>query len=133
MPAKPALEARATAVLGNPGTADYGKAQTIVGAATTLKDAVLSEDPDTPGSGTSFFLGVLTAAEQTEIKGMLGRLPRHVDGGVLGELKTALQGNKKIVFQWQPHPNGQMFDHNAWTDHNNPDTVHIVLRTPPGP
>jgi hypothetical protein len=133
MPAKPALEARATAVLGTPGAAVYGTAQTIVAAATTLKDAVLSPDPATPGSGTSFFLDGMSAAEQNEIKRMLDRLPRHVDGGVLGELKTAFQGNKKIVFQWQPHPNGQMFDHNAWTDHNNPDTVHIVLRTPPGP
>jgi hypothetical protein len=132
MPAKPALEARATAVLGNPGSAEYGKATQIVAAAATLEEAVMGTDPADPASGTSFFLQGMSPDQQSEIRGMLGRLPRHVAGGVLGELKTALQGGSKIVFQWQPHPNGPLFDHNAWTDHNDPKTVHIVLRTPPG-
>jgi hypothetical protein len=133
MPASPALEARATAVLGDPTTRVYATATTIVGSATTLKDAVLSPVPGGPASGPSFFLNGMSPADEAEIRGMLNRLPRHVDGGVLGELKTALQGGKKIVFQWQPHPNGPMFDHNAWTDFHNPNIVHIVLRTPPGP
>ena len=132
MPAKPALEARATVVLGNPAAREYATATAIVTAATTLKQAVTDPDPAGPAGGTSFFLDGLPTAAQTEITGMLNRLPRHVDGGVLGELKTALQSGKRIAFQWQPHPNGPMFDHNAWTDHNDRNLVHIVLRTPPG-
>ena len=132
MPAKPALESRATDVLTDPESANYGKAKQIVAAATSLKQAVLSPDPQTGAGGSSFFLGNMSAADQDEIKVMLDRLPRNVDGGVLGELKTALQNDAKIVFQWQPHPNGDVFDHNAWTDPND-GTVQIVLRTPPGP
>ena len=132
MPAKPALEARATAVLGDPTTQVYATAQAIVGSASTLKQAVTDPDPAGPAGGTSFFLDGMPTAAQAEITGMLDRLPRHVDGGVLGELKTALQSGQRIVFQWQPHPNGDVFDHNAWTDPND-GTVQIVLRTPPGP
>jgi hypothetical protein len=119
MPKKAALEARATAVLGTPGSPEYVKAQGIVSGAATLTDAVVT-DP--------FFLGPLSAAAKTEIQGMLALLPPGDAAAILGHLQNALAANARVVFVWNQHPTGG-FDHSSVI---NGGVAFVEIRTPPG-
>jgi hypothetical protein len=121
MPAKPAVEARAAAVLGTPGSPDYESAKHIVNQASSLADAVQSQE---------FFLGPMSQEDRNEIVDMLARIPPGVAHGLLGELQHAFGSNARISFQWNPHPTGG-FDHRS--RRGDDGTAHLELRTPPGP
>jgi hypothetical protein len=107
MPAQPALQSRATAVLGTPGSPDYETAKGIVNQA-----------------------GSLAAAVQTEIVDMLARIPAGVAQGLLGELRNAFGANAPIALVWNPHPSNG-FDYSSRRD--NDGVARLELRTPPGP
>jgi hypothetical protein len=121
IPAKPAIESRTTDVLGTPGSTDYETARDIVNQATSLAAAVQDQD---------FFLGPMSQEDRDEIVDMLARIPAGVAQGVLGELRNAFGGNARIVFVWNPHPEGG-FDYSSWRGDDG--VAHLELRTPPGP
>jgi hypothetical protein len=121
MPAAAAVEARATSVLGTPGSPDYNTAKDIVHGATSLTDAVVTN---------AFFLSPLSQADQDEVAGMLALLPGNVAQGVLGALDDDLQRDARIVFTWNEHPDGE-FDYSHVRGDDN--VGHLELRTPPGP
>jgi hypothetical protein len=120
MPAKPFVEARAMAVLGNPGSHDYEMAKNIVNQEGSLTAAVLSQD---------FFLGPMNQGAKSEIMDMLARIPADVAQGFLGELRNAFGRNAPIAFQWNPHPTGG-FDYSSITGDDG--VAHLGLQTPPG-
>jgi hypothetical protein len=119
MPAKAAVEARANAVLGTPGSATYRKAKGIVSRAADLTDAVVT-DP--------FFLSPLSQAAKDEVVNMVGLIPGPVSTGVVADLQTAFAANARIVFVWNQHPTGG-FDHSTATQGK---VAFVELRTPPG-
>jgi hypothetical protein len=120
MPAKPAIESRATAVLGTPGSPDYVTAKGIVHGAATLTDAVATNP---------FFLGPLSQHDRDEIVAMLALLPANVAQEVLGALDDALQHDARTVFSWNQHPEGH-FDCSHCRGEDN--VAHLELRTPRG-
>ncbi len=123
MPAKPALESRATAVLGTPRSRDYITAKGIVASATSLTDAVTRDD---------FFLGPVEDRYKTEIVNMLDQLAQlapKVARGVLDALEDALQRNARVVFVWNELPEGDFdYSYSRGVDH----VAHLELRTPRG-
>jgi hypothetical protein len=123
MPAHPALEARVTAVLGDPTSTVYQQAKGIVIAAPSLTDAVQSG---------GFFLGPVPHRHANEINDMLGRLPSGVADGVLKALQDAVRQDARVVFKWNQHPaNG--FDYSDamnGKDATSGKVVHLELRTP---
>jgi hypothetical protein len=118
MPAHPALEARVTAVLGDPTSTEYQQAKGIVMGAASLTAAVQSG---------GFFLGPVPHQHANEINAMLGKLPSNVSQGFLSALQNALQHDARVVFKWNKHPAGG-FD---YSDAMSPGNVaHLELRTP---
>ncbi len=120
MAAYASVSARTDETLGNPGSASYEQARSVVADATSLKEAVEAGE----------FLGPMSPAHQQEVRGILEALPPDVDRSFMTSLRGALDDNARIAFSWDAHPEGG-FDHSTAT---RPDgTVDLMLRTPPPP
>jgi hypothetical protein len=121
MPAAAVMQPTINSALGAPGSSNYERG----------KSAVVNSDKLLRAVEAGGLLDGLSPAQQQEVRDILRGMPDDVDSQFMAAVRGALNGNKRVRFNWEAHPtNG--YDHTESTDPADGATVVLTLRTPPG-